>query len=282
MIREIEYVNSRGESVRFGGDDAGNPWHFGVTDIFDIDLEYEELGGRIVGLSSSTRELGLHAVMRRGSLAERDRLVDVLSYDAKTCTPGTLKAGQSYIKVYMKKVEPSGYHYSERSYAADITFESDHPVWVRKHTVTLMADQGRTVGGLDFPYDFPHDYGRSQGTTAIVRNPFMLPVKCDIVFPGPCDNPYVIIGPNRYQVRTTAVKGQLVIVQGFPEDGSRHIVLRDANGTERSILADGVREDGAHVFAEVPVGDNVASWAGAFNIQVTMYEERFAPCWSPS
>ena len=282
MIHEIVYTNSRGDSVVFGGDDAGNPWHYGVTDIFSLELEPEVLGSRIVGFSGGIRDLGLHAVMRRGSLAERDRLVDVLSYDNRMVAPGTLRAGASSIECYMKSLDPSGWHYSEQAYTTDIVFTSDSPVWVRKQSTTLLADAGRSVGGLDYPHDYPHDYGRSVGTTAVITNPYQLPARCDIVFPGPCDNPYVIIGPNRYQVLVTAKKGQLVIVQGFPRNGAKRLDLRDADGSERSLLSQGVREDGAHVFAEVPTGPNVASWAGAFNIEVSLYEERLSPCWNPS
>jgi len=278
MINEITYINSRGDSITFGGDDAGNPWHYGVTDIFDIKQDYEELGGRIISFLGGIRELGLHAVMRKGSLEERDRLVDVLSYDSKLATPGTLYAGESYIKCYAKDVEQTGWHYAEGSLTADIVFVSDDPVWVRKHVITLMADSERRDGGLDYPHDYPFDYGYSSGTSRIIENPYMLPVKCDIAFPGPCADPYVIIGPNRYQVKASIKKGQLIIIQGYPVEGRKRIILRDVDGSERSLLSNGVREEGAHVFAEVPVGRHVAAWSGAYNIEVTMYEERLSPC----
>ena len=105
----------------------------------------------------------------------------------------------------------------------------------------------------------------------------MLPCACDIAFAGPCVQPYVIIGGNRYQVRSTVEAGQLLLVRGY---GGKDIAIRHSDGTERSAFAQGVREPGANIFAEVPVGDSVASWSGSYNVSVTLYEERTTPWWT--
>lgn len=276
MIRKLRYVNSRGDEIVFGGKKA--PWRFGATDIFNLSSEYSSTGGAITSFSRKIQDRSLLVFMRSGTLAERNRLADVLGYDKSVCQHGTLYAGGSYLKCYAKDVEEADWHYMDGMLTADLTFAIDRPSWIRAESVTLSALKGDAIGGLNYPHDYPHDYLRSADTSTLLRNPFMLPASCDIVFPGPCTEPYVIIGGNRHQVKASADKGQLIIVKGFEQP--KDILIRSAAGAERSIFAQGVRDEGAQVFGKIPVGDSVASWSGSYNIEVTMYEERATPWWT--
>lgn len=279
MIHELKYVNLRGDEVIFGGEKG--PWHFGKTDIFDIEQDYDEVGGVIVDFDNGIKELSLLVVMSNGSLAERNRFIDVVSYDTRLKKPGTLYAGGSYLKCWFKDVPSAGWHVSDTHSRHNSTLVSDRPYWIRTHSETLTKIDIESGGGLNYPHDYPHDYGYSAGTSRIVENPFMLPASVNLTFPGPCSDPYVIIGGNRYQVKGSAKKGQLIIVRGYPLQGSKkEIVLKDADGTEHSILSDGVREKGAQIFAQVPVGKSTAAWSGGYNVAIEMFEERLAPWWT--
>lgn len=277
MIRELKYVNSKGDEIIFGGDHS--KWRFGETDIFDLSLSYTSIAGRIISFSPGIRTASLRVFIRSGELSDRNHFEDVLAYDTKVVEPGTLYAGGSYLKCYRKDVKPLDWHYFDGMYSADLGFviEADS-LWVRKASYTLMQSTEERVGGLDYPHDYPHDYGYSAGTSMILTNPFQSPARCDITFPGPCVDPYVIIGGNRYQVEGSADKGQLIIVKGFAR--KKDIILRSIDGVERSIFNQGVREKNAHIFQTVPTGDNVAAWAGVFNITVDLYEERYSPWWT--
>uniref|UniRef100_UPI003AF6394F hypothetical protein n=1 Tax=Adlercreutzia equolifaciens TaxID=446660 RepID=UPI003AF6394F len=57
MIRELRYVNSRGDEIAFGGDSG--PWHFGQLDIFDTEQAYRSTGGRVTSFGQEIRELSL-------------------------------------------------------------------------------------------------------------------------------------------------------------------------------------------------------------------------------
>lgn len=277
MIRELVYVNPLGEELRFGGE-VPNVLRYGETDLFDIDLSYSSIGGKITSFEPGIREYPLHVFMRGGTAADRNRLVDVLSYGSRVCSPGTLRAGESTLSCYLKRGSFKNWCYMDGYLTCDITLVSDESVWVRKVRQTLVASREAEIGGLDYPHDYPHDYLYSSGNSGTIANPFQLPAKCDIVFPGPCSDPYVIVAGNRYQVLTSADSGQLVIVRGFGRPPS--IVVRGTTGAERSVFSRGVREEGARIFAEVPVGTHAASWAGAYNVEMTLYEERLSPWWT--
>lgn len=276
MIREIRYENSRGDSITFGGDHG--PWRFGATDIFSLEQSYKSIGNTITSFNRGIQKRTLQVFMRSGTLEERNRFESILIYDSRVCEHGTLYAGDSYLKCYCLDVEKTDWHYFDGMLTATLTFVIDMPAWVRKATATLVQTSDTTAGGLDYPHDYPHDYLYSAGTTSLVMNPFLLPASCDIVFPGPCVSPYVIIGGNKHQVDATAEKGQLIIVRGFGKVPS--IVLRSANGAERDIFARGIRDKDGHIFAKIPPGENVASWAGGYNIEISMYEEALSPWWT--
>lgn len=274
-IETMRYVNTIGEEVVFGG--RGNPLFYGDTDIFDLDMSYRTIGSSITSFDTGIREMSLMAYLRGGSEEDAGRIIRSLVYDARVGTPGTLWAGQSYMKCYISGVKVSEWHYFDGMMNLELTVVADEPAWVRKASATLMRaqdEQGDGIG-MDYPHDFPHNYCYSAGSSVVLENPFRLPAKCDIAFPGPCVRPYVIIGDNRYQVNVTADAGQLVIVRGFGQ--TPDIVVRHSDGTERSVFPLGVREEGAHIFAEIPVGSHSASWSGAYNIEVTMYEEAPTP-----
>ena len=87
MIRELKYVNSRGDEVVFSGQSV---WKFGETDIFNLSLDYNTVGNSITSFETTIREFSLAAIMRNGSAAERDRFIDVVSYDSYVLQKGTL------------------------------------------------------------------------------------------------------------------------------------------------------------------------------------------------
>lgn len=281
MIREMRYVNSLGEEIAFGGKSApdarrrlGLQWHFGESDIFNVSQDYESVGDAITEFTTGIREFALTVYMTNGSVEEKNRFVDVISYDTYTTARGRLYVGGSYMDCWISSFEMSRYQYFDSMAVYDLTIVTDKPVWVRAETVTLTQRTSVPIGGGNYPRNYPRNYLRANSTSTSITNNFRLPAKCGISFAGPCVAPYVIIGGNRYQVNATAEKGQLIIIRGY---GDKSIVLKDTLGAEESIFSKGVREEGAMVFAEIPVGTNLVSWPGTPNIEVTMYEERRSP-----
>lgn len=275
MIRELKYVNSRGDEVVFSGQSV---WKFSETDIFNLSLDYNTVGNSITSFETTIREFSLAAIMRNGSAAERDRFIDVVSYDSYVLQKGTLYAGNSYMRCYVSAVDVENWYYDDGSENLTIKIVTDEPYWVRKYSKDLISEVIDTTFGKDYPYDYPYDYTVSSSASSVLENPFMLPAVADITFGGPCVSPYVIIAGNRYQVNASASNGELIIIKGFAV--AKDIYLKSITGDEQSIFSSGVREDGANVFAEIPVGKNSVAWSGAYNISVDMYEKRRVPAWT--
>lgn len=275
MIHQMRYVNSRGDEIVFGGDQGR--WRFGDTNLFDMSSKYEEVGGVIVGFDEGITTSTLSVFMRNGTVNDRNKFIDVISYDRRVMSPGRLYVGDGYLECYISGHALTNWQYFDGMLNAELEVTSDHPAWTRRVSQTLYTMDELEYGGHNYPYAYPHNYLYSAGTSMNITNPFMLPAACDIVFPGPCVNPYVIIAGNRYQVNVSADKGQLVIVKGFGKQGKRDILLRSATGSDRSVFSNGVREPNAQIFAEIPIGTHVATWTGRMNIELSMYEERSSP-----
>lgn len=273
MIEHLRYVNSKGDEMTFG---PGTCWEIGSHDLFDLNLEARETGGVITSHHYPTTENHLELRMVGGSVEERNRLIDLVSYDVGVGERGTLWAGESYRKCLVYGFEQSLTRMRDSVIRENLLIRSDKPAWIRKKAYTLVPYDNTTVGGLDYPYDYPHDYLFSRGSSVDIVNPFQLPCKCDIVFPGPCTSPYVIIAGNRYEVEAQANKGDLIIIRGFSGD-KPDVVIRFSDGSEKSLFDKAYRKDREDAFAEIPVGKHDASWSGAFNVEVILYEERTAP-----
>lgn len=272
-MMDVRYTNSRGESVTFGF--MKRPWCYGETDIFDMAQDYNSVDEVITSFSSGIRKLALTAILLDGSLEERDRFTDVISYDTRLCRHGRLYAGVSYMECFVSSYS-IGSCVEDDLAVYDLEIVTDRPVWVRKSSVTLMASKGAKGGGLNYPHGYPHNYLRSERATNRIVNPFSLPCAVDITFPGPCRDPYVIIAGNRYQVIDEVKEGQLLIVRGF---GERDVVLRQRGGGEISVFPNRVNHDRARIFEKIPPGASTASWPGQYNVSVDIYDEGLVPVW---
>lgn len=275
MKVKMRYVGSKGDEIAFWGDRA--PWQYGKSDLFNLKQSYRSVGGRVTDISCAIREIGLTVFMRGGSLEERDRFYDIVSYDFRTLSPGKLYVGQSYLSCWFLDYEVAEALKYKSQAVFDCTLLSDEPYWVRSKRYTLTGGSGEIAGTLDYPHDYPYDYVRQSDNMEQITNPFSTPAKVNIAFAGPATEPYLRIGQNRYQVHCSVERGQLLLIKGFAP--KQNIVIRHSDGTETSALSYGERSDGSYIFADVPPGRHVAAWGGNNAIEVELFEQRSVPAW---
>lgn len=273
MDNSLIYKNGAGDRVEFRIDGS---WHYNNTDLHDYEWSYNEVSGRVASFTREPRDFKLHAVMAGGSLEERNRALDVFEHDVYAGKPGTLICGECRMRCWVIASAKDLWWYADGSMDADLTIHADDPVWTRERTLQFFRDESAGAGGfLDYPHGYPYDY-RADERASLLHAPFPRPCRFRLVFYGPAESPYVIIGGNRYQVNASLSEGDLLTVDSL--EGT--IVLRSATGTESSLFASGVREEGASIFADMPAGSVPVSWSGAFGFDVTYIEERSEPVWS--
>ena len=271
----MTYTNGAGESIEFA---PGSAWGYGETDLRDWSWDYDEACGRATGFRRAPRDFTLHAIMRGGSTEERDRAYDVLEYDVRAGSPGTLRAGGSAMECYAVECSKDLWWYDGGRMRMEVRFHADEPVWIRERTVDFPKDSGAAYagGGLDYPIAYPYDYKREDRASR-AENPFHSPCRFRLTVFGPAENPYVIIAGNRYQVNASVPADGLLVI----DSRAGTITLRDRGGAESSVFASGVRTEGARIFAPIPGGVSALSWTGDFGFSVTYIEERSEPAWTP-
>ena len=134
---------------------------------------------------------------------------------------------------------------------------------------------------LDYPHDYEYDF-LARSAAASVETSVL--TKCDVrlVIYGQCDNPYVVIGGNRYQVNCGVPAGAYLTIDGR----EKTIILTLEDGTTVNVFGDGVRGSGLgsgeYVFEPIKPGAQNVEWDGSFGFDLGWYEEEGEPPWSLS
>ena len=153
-------------------------------------------------------------------------------------------------------------------------------VW-RRETTTHHDPRTDAGSGLDYPHDYPHDYG-GMSILDTVANTSGMPQPIRLTIFGPCVNPYVIIGPNRYEVDATIPAGSRLEIDGTAD--ARTVIMISDTGLSTNLFAKAVRGtgrgSGTYIFEPLPPGTSTISWAGGFEFDLTAIEERSEPPWT--
>lgn len=136
--------------------------------------------------------------------------------------------------------------------------------------------RGTSSGGIDHPYDYPNDLGHDSGR-AVLENESVVGAPARIKFWGPCVNPYVVVGDNRYEADAEVRTGHTLVLDGTGAVKSATLYDEQGNGTNVFLCA--VREEGAQAFAPLALGSSEVTWAGTFAFEVVWRERRAVPPW---
>lgn len=230
----------------------------------------------ISGVSRDARECSVKATFT--DFAECDRARRVFDADAESASPGELVyAGQWSTKALVVASTPT--LVAPSHVQCDVSVVLVDGIWRRPSKASFFASSASGDVSLDYPYDYPHDYASSgrQGqidACAWARSP------ARITFYGPCQDPYVNIGGNRYMVEATVPDGAILVLDGLDHT----IELVGEDGSEANAFDSGVRGSGAgsgeYCFERLSPGVNPVAWDGTFGFDVEWWEEETEPPWS--
>ena len=213
------------------------------------------------------------------SRAESDRARRVFDRDMQNDTPGRLSINGWSQRCLVTKTTPDmGYLDAT---VDELTLVLLDGCWTRLVTRSYMP---RTAAGgygwLDLPTGFPADLGPSLPTSSVTVDCLVRPNVRLVVY-GPCVNPYVIVGGNRYAVNRTLAEGERIEVDGR----DKTIVQVLADGMRVSRFSDGVRAGGegggSYIFERLPVSPYPISlsWDNSFGFDLCWYEEESMVPW---
>ena len=274
-MRSLSYVcASTGETIPLEGPDI---WAQTAEGLRGREWSYT-LGYRsLTGVSRTAREaeLDLTYVRCPEKVDSTRRLFDA---DVAAGTPGTFDADGWTTRAYVVKAEPQTI--TPTMVETQLTVVLLDGVW-RRETTTHHDPRTDAGSGLDYPHDYPHDYG-GMSILDTVANTSGMPQPIRLTIFGPCVNPYVIIGPNRYEVDVTIPASSRLEIDGTAD--ARTVIMISDTGLRTNLFAKAVRGtgrgSGTYIFEPLPPGTSTISWAGGFEFDLTAIEERSEPPWT--
>lgn len=275
-MQSLEYASAAtGERIGFEGPLYGETLAGLRGRVWDYSI-----GARgLTGITRKTRETNV-TVRIHDSPATLDLLRRLADADMATGTPGTLVAdGEWETKAWIPKSEPQTITPTMVETQLAVVFLDG--VWRREITTHHDPRTDKAGGDLDYSYDYPHDYG-GMSILDTVTNTTGMPQPIRLTIFGPCVNPYIIIGPNRYEVDATIPAGSRLEIDGTAD--ARTVIMISDTGLRTNLFGKAVRGagrgSGTYVFEPLPHGTSMISWAGGFEFDLTAIEERSEPPWT--
>lgn len=215
-------------------------------------------------------------------MGEADRARRIMDADVSSGVPGKLVFDDVWEqRAYVLVAKPDD-DITEDFLSMSLTLVLLDGCWTR--LVTREYRPRTAAGGyewLDLPTDFPADLGPSLPTSTVELGCLVRPNVRLTVY-GPCVDPYVIVGGNRYAVDVTLAEGERVEIDGR----DKTITKVTADGTRVNCFGKGVRiggeGGGSYVFERLPVSQwpISVSWDNSFGFDLAWYEEEGEPPWS--
>lgn len=226
------------------------------------------------GLTLDSREVEVTIKMTDEKANELRRVADA---DVTAKLPGTITVDDDWnIRCYIVSSKTSDVYWDWIECKLTIALVDSY--WWRKKQQHFVS--GLTEDGLDYPHDYPHDFSFQigEGRVQVDSKIGALPL---IRFYGPCANPYVIIGGNRYEVDVTLQSGSTVTIDATTAKPT--VMQADAFGNTQSVFSSAVRDGGlnggSYAFQPLPGGQVEISWSGSFAFDLEWVEKDTEPPW---
>lgn len=229
----------------------------------------------------SAREVKVDA--RFGDPAAADALRRAADRDFAAGEPGTLVVdGEWSQRAYVAGFEPDVI--TRLAVTGELTVLLLDGCWRRERALHVSArDDAPADEWLDLPCDHPYDLERAAESLA-VEAVSATPSAVRLVLWGPCQDPYVVVAGNRYQVDATVPAGARIEVDG--SSWPKTVSLVSAAGDRTDLFAAARRGTGEgggeYCFQPIPAGRSEVAWPGSFAFDLYWYEEEGEPPWTRS
>ncbi len=214
-----------------------------------------------------------------GERAELEKLRRYADRDISEETPGLFTAQGEWVQkgyiygIKVEKVTP----YEIYGTLKIILLEG---AWYKTvvNSYTKNSANSSTAFGMDYPYDFLHDYGYADTVQLLDTGSY---TRCDfkLTIFGDCINPVITIGKNEYRVNVTVAEGSLLII----DTREKTVTLRDNTGYEENVFNMAERGEGAgqgrYIFEPLAPGENPVVWDNSYGFDIEYYVAESEPPW---
>ena len=274
MPKQARYIASNGEVVEL---DGPTTW-IGTADQLLSDEWTYTIGYRnITGVTREAKEIEVEACFKNNE--EANKLRRLRNADVRNGTPGIIEAKGLQQRAYIVKSVPS--EITRTHHRETLTVVLLDGYWGKRNEQEFWATEiDPDTEYLDLPTDVQFDVMPPSALNSLTNNS-SIPAPFKMTIFGPCVNPYIVIGDNRYEIIANIPAGARVEInsQSFP----RTITLISSAGDRTDLFSSGTRGSGEgsgeYVFEPIKPGYNDVSWPGGFGFSLEWYEQEEVPGW---
>ncbi|MEE1085826.1 MAG: hypothetical protein U0L05_01440 [Schaedlerella sp.] len=255
------YINSAGERINL----LKKPFRMVEADLFDS--EWEE------NVDGFEKTVSIDIFDDKSKLKENmETLYKVFAYDSENNAYGRLYINDTYLFCRVKSSKKSdwkGFIYA----VADLTFYAPVLEWISESKKSFFAGNIEDLEDtrMDFPFDFAFDFKKPENGIGFWNIDHIIPSDFSMIIYGPCVEPEITINNHIYQVYTSLLEGEYLLVNS--QDCS--VVKYLSDGQTEDLFDD--RGDG--LFEKIPSGYLTVLWSGDFGFDIVLYKVRREPEW---
>lgn len=274
MPNQARYIASNGEVVEL---DGPTTWIGTAEQLLSDEWSYT-LGYRdISGVNRDAKEVEVEACFKNNEEANKLRLLR--NMDIRNGMPGTLEVKGLIQRAYIVKSTPSEIMRTHhRETLTIVLLDGMWGKWAESEFWPTESDPDTEY--LDLPTDVLFDV-MPPSALDYLTNESDIPAPFKLTIYGPCVNPYITIGDNRYEIIANIPAGARVEIdsQSFP----RTITLISSAGDRTDLFSAGTRGEGEgsgeYIFEPIKPGYNSVAWPGGFGFDLEWYEQKEVPEW---
>ena len=213
-----------------------------------------------------------------GTYQKRKEMLDALhqdfELDVRNKTPGKIIWGDYYIRCYItdSSTEPD-----DKNFLTDntLTIYAPYPFWIKESTKEFFPQEApEDEQYLEYEFDYSYDYFYGTPGISTWNRDFPFSSEFRMTVYGPAIDPRVLINGYPYQFFETLEAGEYVVIDSRENKITKYM----ANGQTMNLFDKRNKEDS--IFEQIPGGNLIFNWTGAFGFGLTLYDERSEPRWT--
>lgn len=277
-MQEIYYINHINQKLNL----LESPYRLKTGDFFKFEWDYEstsninQFGGKITRFNRNIREksfnLNIQARTKALYYEALNEFLEVTELDVLNKRPGKLYIGDQYLSCYLIENEKTTWENGQEFLQCEITLVTEYPFWVTENKQTFMKQEIISSDNKFYPYKYPYRYANGLTDKTITNNNFVAS-NMQIAIYGETVNPLLVIGTNTYQVNTTILNGEYLLI----DTADRTITKIQNNGNKVNMFNSRNKE--YNVFSKIEPGNQPLKWDGSFPLEITIYNDRSEPKW---
>ena len=270
---DVYYVNHLNERIDLDSENIILQYQ----ELFDYSWDCETANNKISGFYRDSVTIPVTVTVTADTDQEYFEVLEefysVIAKDIESVEPGRLYLGNQYLECYISGDLKKDAFMGVPIQVKNLTIVTDRPLWVCENSYTFHSYVVSSSDNKRYAGRYPYRYANGLSNTYI-QNPHFTDANFSLAIYGPVVNPQVSIGGQNYLVNIILEEGERL------EIDSRTETITKIMATGERVNAFHNREKGKAFFRKIPPGRQPVSWAGGFDWDLMIYEERSEPKWS--